>query len=139
MAATSLAPPSNKQLIIMALMALPPHRSHDLQPLYVGCFAPLKKAWKTVLNSNHAVTYHGLDKVKFAPCLDELMTKLKPKHGIAGFRGVRLFPVIKHAVNHCIVNLHGESEVEDLPTARKALRQTIFEVLSPSEPANKAP
>ena len=43
------------------ILALPPHCSHALQPLDVGCFAPLKKTWKTVLNSNHDVTYHGLD------------------------------------------------------------------------------
>ncbi|MCP4055401.1 MAG: hypothetical protein GY739_20645 [Mesoflavibacter sp.] len=122
------------------ILALPPHCSHALQPLDVGCFAPLKKAWKEVLNNNQVVTRHGLDKVKFAPCLAELMTKLKPENGAAGFRGAGLYPVNKHAVDHRIVNLDGDnSETEKLPTPRKALRETIFSILSPPEPAQKGP
>ena len=31
------------------ILCLPPHTSHALQPLDVGVFAPLKKAWKAIL------------------------------------------------------------------------------------------
>jgi hypothetical protein len=37
-------------------LCMPPHTSHILQPLDVGCFAPLKRAYKTEIN----VTEHQL-------------------------------------------------------------------------------
>jgi hypothetical protein len=46
-------------------LCMPPHTSYILQPLDVGCFAPLKRAYKTEINvlANSDITY--IDKKAF--------------------------------------------------------------------------
>jgi hypothetical protein len=38
-------------------LCMPPHTSHILQPLDVGCFAPLKRAYKTEINVHQTPTF----------------------------------------------------------------------------------
>jgi hypothetical protein len=44
---------------------MPPHTSHILQPLDMGCFAPLKKAYKEEIGVPRTSTFPGQRKVDF--------------------------------------------------------------------------
>jgi hypothetical protein len=47
---------------------MPPHSSHLLQPLDVGCFAPLKKAYRDEVNKLMRNQINHVTKQEFLPC-----------------------------------------------------------------------
>ena len=58
---------------------MPPHSSHILQPLDVGCFAPLKQAYKKELKGLADSYIHHIDKkaflATFGPVFDKAFSK----------------------------------------------------------------
>ena len=73
-------------------LCMPPHSSHLLQPLGVGCFAPLKKAY----GRNHI---NHITKIEFLPCFIAAFKAAITKSNIqGGFRGAGLVPLDPEAV-----------------------------------------
>jgi hypothetical protein len=73
---------------------MPPHLSHILQPLDVGCFAPLKQAYKKeirVLADSHI---HYIDKKAFLAAFTQVFNKAFPNDNIlSSFRATGLVPL----------------------------------------------
>jgi hypothetical protein len=80
-------------------ICMPPHSSHLLQPLDVGCFAPLKKAYGRQaedLMRNH-ITH--ISKIEFLPCFKGAFNAAITKANIQGsFQGAGLVPHNPEAV-----------------------------------------
>jgi hypothetical protein len=51
-------------------LCMPPHSSHILQPLDVGCFAPLKKAYGNQVGNLMRLGINHIDKPEFLTCLE---------------------------------------------------------------------
>ena len=74
-------------------LCMPPHSSHLLQPLDVGCFAPLKRAYYTELDSWVRSAITQIKKETFLPAFRIAFNKAITKENIlAGFRGASLVP-----------------------------------------------
>ena len=74
-------------------VCMPPHLSHLLQPLDVGCFAPLKQAYGDQVNKlvRHRITH--ITKLEFLSCFIEAHSKaITPSNIQGGFRGAGLVP-----------------------------------------------
>jgi hypothetical protein len=72
---------------------MPPHLSHLLQLLDVGCFSPLKQAYGDEINSLSWYSTKKIKKEAFLPAFKVAFEKLMTKENIcAGFRGAGLVP-----------------------------------------------
>ncbi|KAH3956688.1 hypothetical protein HBH52_256030 [Parastagonospora nodorum] len=72
---------------------MPPHSSHLLQPLDVGCFAPLKKAYGRQAEELMRNQITHITKLKFLPCFKRAFDAAITPSNIQGeFRGARLVP-----------------------------------------------
>lgn len=72
----------------IAFVCLPPNSTDKLQPLDVAVFAPLKKAWRSLLEDykNKHPEEAGIPKVHFPRLLKKLLEKADPGHHLpAGF------------------------------------------------------
>jgi hypothetical protein len=78
---------------------MPPHSSHLLQPLDVGCFGPLKKAYgRQIENRMRAGTTH-ISKEEFFPAFyAAFQAAMTEKNIQGGFRGAGLMPHSPQAV-----------------------------------------
>jgi hypothetical protein len=75
------------------VLCMPPHSSHLLQPLDVGCFSPLKRAYSDEINSLAQYSTKKIKKEAFLPAFKAAFKKAITKDNIcAGFRGARLVP-----------------------------------------------
>jgi hypothetical protein len=73
------------------VLCMPPHSSHLLQPLDVGCFSPLKWAYSDEINSLSQYSTKKIKKEAFLLAFKAAFKKLITKENIcAGFRGARL-------------------------------------------------
>ena len=80
-------------------LCMPPHSSHLLQPLDVGCFAPLKKAYgrQAELLMRNKITH--ISKLEFLPCFKAAFDAAITESNIqGGFRGAGLVPFDPEAV-----------------------------------------
>jgi hypothetical protein len=81
------------------VLCMPPHLSHLLQPLDVGCFSPLKRAYGDEINSLSQYSTKKIKKEAFLPAFKAAFKKAMTKENIcAGFRGARLVPHNPEAV-----------------------------------------
>jgi hypothetical protein len=70
---------------------MPPHLSHILQPLDVGCFSPLKKAYGRQVKALMRNYINHITKLEFLPCFKGAFLALITKSNIqGGFRGAGL-------------------------------------------------
>ena len=73
---------------------MPPHSSHLLQPLDVGCFGPLKKAYGREIEHLIRCSITHVSKIEFLPAFyaayQASMTKVNIE---GGFRGAGLVPL----------------------------------------------
>jgi hypothetical protein len=70
---------------------MPPYLSHLLQPLNVGCFSPLKRAYGDKINSLLQYSTKKIKKEAFLPAFKVAFEKLMTKENICtGFRGAGL-------------------------------------------------
>jgi hypothetical protein len=74
-------------------LCMPPHTSHILQPLDVGCFAPLKQAYKGEINvlANSHITH--IDKKAFLAAFNQVFDKAFSSNNIqSSFKATGLVP-----------------------------------------------
>lgn len=72
---------------------MPPHSSHLLQPLDVGCFAPLKKAYGRQAEDLMRNRITHITKLEFLPCFKRAFdAAITPSNIQGGFRGAGLVP-----------------------------------------------
>ena len=80
-------------------LCMPPHSSHILQPLDVGCFAPLKQAYKKELRGLADSHIHHIDKKAFLATFGPVFDKAFSKENIlSSFRATSLVPHNPQAV-----------------------------------------
>ncbi|KFY20754.1 hypothetical protein V493_07626, partial [Pseudogymnoascus sp. VKM F-4281 (FW-2241)] len=78
---------------------MPPHSSHLLQPLDVGCFSPLKRAYSRQIEALIKSNVNHVTKVDFLIAFKEaFFTSLTEENVIAGFRGSGLVPLDQEVV-----------------------------------------
>lgn len=75
------------------VLCMPSHSSHLLQPLDVGCFGPLKRAYYTEIDSWSRYSVTQVKKETFLPAFHIAFNKAFTKENIiASFRGAGLVP-----------------------------------------------
>jgi len=80
-------------------LCMPPHSSHLLQPLDVGCFSPLKKAYGRQAENLMRNKINHITKLEFLPCFIGAFKDSITKSNIQGaFRGAGLVPLDAEAV-----------------------------------------
>jgi hypothetical protein len=80
-------------------LCMPPHSSHLLQPLDVGCFSPLKRAYSTEIEALVRCQVNHITKEDFLPAFKAAYDKAITKENIIGsFRGAGLIPHDESAV-----------------------------------------
>ena len=74
-------------------LCMPPHSSHILQPLDVGCFGPLKKAYGKQIENLVRVRINHITKLEFLPAFHEAFKAAFSEQNIkSGFRATGLVP-----------------------------------------------
>jgi hypothetical protein len=110
-------------------LCMPAHSSHLLQPLDVGCFAPLKKAYGRQAEDLMRNKITHITKTEFLPCLIAAHNASITKSNIqGGFRGAGLVPHDPEAVLSKVdVKLRTPSPlpVEDLPWQSQTPSNTL--------------
>ena len=116
-----------KEKGIIAL-CMPAHASHLLQPLDVGCFSPLKKAYGNEVGCLIRNRIHHVDKLSFLPAFKAAFERAFIKDNIcSSFRGAGLVPfnpevvLLKLSIKLCT------------PTP-PAVEDTLWESKTPSNP-----
>ena len=80
-------------------LCMPPHSSHLLQPLDVGCFAPLKRAYSRQIEELVRCHINHITKEDFLPAFKKAFDKaIIPDNIIGAFRGTGLIPFNPAAV-----------------------------------------
>ena len=80
-------------------LCMPPHSSHLLQPLDVGCFAPMKKAYGRQAELLMRSKITRITKLEFLPCFKGAFDASITRSNIqGGFRGAGLVPFDPEAV-----------------------------------------
>jgi hypothetical protein len=74
-------------------LCMPPHSSHLLQPLDVGCFSPLKRAYGTQISEFIRLGVHHVDKAEFLPAFMQARIEAFSIRNIqSGFAAAGLVP-----------------------------------------------
>jgi hypothetical protein len=80
-------------------LCMPPHSSHLLQPLDVGCFGPLKRAYSAEIEALIRCQINHITKEDFLPAFKTAYDKAITKENIVGsFKGAGLIPHNEDAV-----------------------------------------
>jgi hypothetical protein len=97
-------------------ICMPPHSSHLLQPLDVGCFSPMKKAYGRQAEDLMRNKITHITKLEFLPCFKGTFDATITKDNIqGGFRGAGLVPFDPEAV---ISKLDVRLRTPPLPTVK---------------------
>ena len=87
-----------KELNIIPIY-MPPHSSHLLQPLDVGLFSPLKRAYTKGLENTFRLGINHIDKMEFLAIYKRVRPQIFTKSNILGaFKGAGLYPLNPTAV-----------------------------------------
>ena len=109
-------------------LCMPPHSSHLLQPLDVGCFSPLKKAYGRQVEDLMRGRISHITKTEFLPCFKAAFNASITKSNILGsFRGAGLVPLDPEAV---VLKLEVRLRTPTPPTVDDGL----WESKTPSNP-----
>jgi hypothetical protein len=110
-------------------LCMPPHSSHLLQPLDVGCFSPLKRAYGRQAEDMMRNRINHITKIEFLPAFQLAYRKTITKDNIlGGFRGAGLVPHDPEVViSKLDVKLRTPSPpaVEDLPWLSQTPSNTL--------------
>ncbi|USP81205.1 hypothetical protein yc1106_08479 [Curvularia clavata] len=80
-------------------LCMPPHSSHLLQPLNVGCFSPLKRAYSREVESLIRNHINHITKLEFLPAFKAAFDRsFTPANICSAFRGAGLVPLQPEAV-----------------------------------------
>jgi hypothetical protein len=80
-------------------LCMPPHSSHLLQPLDVGCFSPLKRAYSREVESLIRHHINHITKLEFLPAFKAAFDRaFTPSNICSAFRGAGLVPLQPDAV-----------------------------------------
>ncbi|KAF7573919.1 hypothetical protein PtrM4_055420 [Pyrenophora tritici-repentis] len=80
-------------------LCMPPHSSHLLQPLDVGCFSPLKRAYSREVESLMRNHINHITKLEFLPAFKIAFNRaFTPANICSAFRGAGLVPLQPEAV-----------------------------------------
>ncbi|KAF7566706.1 hypothetical protein PtrM4_150260 [Pyrenophora tritici-repentis] len=80
-------------------LCMPPHSSHLLQPLDVGCFSPLKRAYSREVESLMRNHINHITKLEFLPAFKAAFDQaFTPANICSAFRGAGLVPLQPEAV-----------------------------------------
>jgi hypothetical protein len=103
-------------------LCMPPHSSHLLQPLDVGCFGPLKKAYGREIERLIRRSITHVSKTEFFPAFYAAFQKTITKSNIkGGFRGAGLAPFNPEAViSKLDVQLRTPSPVKEVAQQAQA-------------------
>ncbi|KAJ3552712.1 hypothetical protein NPX13_g11049 [Xylaria arbuscula] len=98
-------------------LCMPPHSSHLLQPLDVGCFGPLKQAYSRQIEDMMRKHITHITKVDFFPAFYTAFSKVFTLENIqSGFRGTGLVPFSPDSVLSKIdVKLRPPTPPESIP------------------------
>ena len=107
-------------------LCMPPHASHILQPLDVGCFAPLKQAYKNELRDLADSHINHIDKKAFLATFLAVYDKSVSKSNIlSSFRATGLVPLDPEVVL-------SKLEVKPRTPTPPALGPTFWQPKTPS-------
>jgi hypothetical protein len=108
-------------------LCMPPHSSHLLQPLDVGCFSPLKRAYSREVESLIRDRINHVTKLEFLPAIKAAFDRSFTSNNIcSAFRGVGLVPLQPETVlSRLDVQLR-------TPTPPAALAEALWEARTPS-------
>jgi hypothetical protein len=100
-------------------LCMPPHSSHLLQPLDVGCFSPLKRAYSREVESLIRHHINHITKLEFLPAFKAAFSRSFTSANIcSAFRGAGLVPLQPDAVlSKLDVQLRTPTPLEALPEA----------------------
>ena len=105
------------------ILCLPPHTSHALQPLDVGVFALLKKAWKAILKKWFRESrLQNVSKAVFPSLLNQLTQNFSTQNAVKGFQDCGLYPINKAEVERQILSQMLQDTT--LPSTSKEVSQT---------------
>jgi len=84
---------------IPSVLCIPPHSSHLLQPLDVGCFSPLKRAYGDQISSLIRSRINHITKLEFLPAFyAAYQQSITKDNTCASFQGAGLVPHDPEAV-----------------------------------------
>jgi hypothetical protein len=110
---------------------MPPHSSHILQPLDVGCFGPLKTAYGRQIENYMRRYINHITKLEFLPAFKEAWKATFTKENICGgFRGAGLVP---YNPEHVISNLDIKLQTPP-PPSPAASNRSPWQSKTPSNP-----
>ena len=100
-------------------VSMPPHSSHLLQPLDVGCFGPLKRAYGREIETFIKSLVNHITKAEFLIAFQAAFLKVfTPDNVKAGFRGAGLVPYDpEKVISKLDVKLSTPSPSSSLPPA----------------------
>jgi len=90
-----------KEQEIIAL-CMPPHSSHLLQPLDVGCFSPMKHLYGCQIEKLMRLRINHITKLEFMPAFGQAFKAFTEQNIQAGFRATGLVPYNPERVISCL-------------------------------------
>ncbi|KAH8630549.1 hypothetical protein IG631_15126 [Alternaria alternata] len=107
-------------------LCMPPHSSHLLQPLDVGCFSPLKRAYSREVESLIRHHINHITKLEFLPAFKTAFDRaFTPANICSAFRGAGLVPLQPDAVL-------SKLDVQLRTPTPAALPEALWEARTPS-------
>lgn len=96
---------------------MPPHYSHILQPLDVGCFSPLKAAYGRQIEKRIRAGTTHIAKEDFLPAFRAAFPKAMTEKNVrGGFRGAGIVPRDpERVISQLDVRLRTPTPVEEMP------------------------
>jgi hypothetical protein len=115
------------------VLCMPPHSSHLLQPLDVGCFAVLKRSYGGLVEQKMGLGINHIDKLEFLPLYQEARAQALLESNIkSGFRATGLAPFNPSAVLSLLPKYTTPSPLQpavQLPSSRSWIAKTPHNIL----------
>ena len=111
-------------------LCMPAHSSHLLQPLDVGCFGVLKRAYGRLVENQARTGYNHIDKLDFLAAYPKARTEaFKPENIRNSFAAVGLSPVVD--AERVLSKLNISLRTPTPPGSRPSSRSSVFTPKTP--------